>query len=660
MKKQISLVFLFALVSSIFSTAQDVKFGKISQEELEMVSYENDTTAAAVVLHEELETYYNYNSRSFFDVRNRYFVRIKILTNEGLDLADQYVSRYVSRTNAKSEQIIGLAGFTYNLEGGKIEKNKLSKEHIFEEKTSEYVYRTKFAFQSVKPGSVIEYKYELTSPNYWDLKDYYFQRSIPVKYSRYNLQIPEYFHFSKESRGLPISLTETQTNQTININQRPLTFTSNVYNFVAKNLPALKSEDFIWSMKDYLTRVTFELHSFIIVGTVHETFSTTWDKVDEQLLENSSFGRQFNHKLFKEDFSTLFTPDMENMAKVRAIYNMVREKIKWNDINTFNANNPRDALRKGVGTSGEINAILISALREAGFDAYPIAMRLRNTGRLHLTHPTIDNFNYFVVAAEVDGTPVYMDASSKYGDLNVMSPSCLSDLSRSIRGSSKSSWVNLSNITKSTKANIIIAEFNEDGVLSGKVREGFSHQLGYRLRNEYSDSKTEQDFFDKKASDQNIEISSYKVSSIDNTSERVQVEYNFTKKHVVLGDEYVYFNPLIFPLLGENPFKAEKRELPVELSYLTDTRQTITIKIPEGYEVEEMPKPTMIAINDKSDALYQYSIVKNDDTRSLTVTARFVLNKIMYTQEEYQALRDFHLHIVTSNNEQVVLKKIAQ
>ena len=93
MKKQISLVFLFALASSLFSTAQDVKFGKISQEELEMVSYENDTTAAAVVLHEELETYYNYNSRSFFDVRNRYFVRIKILTNEGLDLADQYVSR---------------------------------------------------------------------------------------------------------------------------------------------------------------------------------------------------------------------------------------------------------------------------------------------------------------------------------------------------------------------------------------------------------------------------------------------------------------------------------------------------------------------------------------------------------------------------------------
>ena len=215
MKIQWGFVFLFFFSVSVFGADPEIKFGKITQEELEMKRYERDTTASAVVLYEELDIRYEYDSQlSTFRVVNQYFVRIKILTNEGLSQADQSVSRYVGSSNLRSERISDLSGFTYNWEDGKIEKIKLSKEHIFEEKTSENVSRTKFAFQSVKPGSIIEYRYELSSPFYWDLKDYYFQRSIPVCYSKYTLHIPEYFHFSKEAKGMePVSSKLTQKNQ---------------------------------------------------------------------------------------------------------------------------------------------------------------------------------------------------------------------------------------------------------------------------------------------------------------------------------------------------------------------------------------------------------------------------------------------------------------
>ena len=626
-----------------------------------MTIYEKDTAASAVVLYENMDTYYEYDNELFFRVVNRYFVRIKILTNDGLSQADQQIYRYLGATNRMSDQLFGLTGFTYNLVNGKIEKTKLSKEHIFEEKTSEHLSRTKFAFQSVKPGSVIEYKYELSSPRYWDLNDYYFQRSIPVKYSKYSLKIPEYFYFKKETRGTePILPKESRENQTIVISGRPFNFTANTYEFVTKDLPGLKDESYVWSIRDFLAKVTFELHSFVIPGIVHETYSNTWERVDEKLLPDSDFGKQFNHKFFKDKLPTLLTAEMTDTEKVRAIYNMVKKEVKWNEENTFWVKNPREALKKGLGTSAEINAILISALREAGFNAYPIAMRLRHTGRIPITHPTIDNFNYFIAAVDIDGKPVYMDAVTTHSDLNVMPTSRLADFSRSIREEKQSAMVNLTNISKSSGTTVITAMFNENGELSGKVQEAFSSQLGYELRNRISQSKDEQEFFDKIAAAQNIEISSYLTKDIANTDKRVTLEYDFTKKDVVTGDEYIYFNPLVFPLYEESPFKAEERKLPVEFSYPYDKRYVVTIDIPEGYEVEALPTSTKVTINDKNDIVYQYLITEYKETGKIAISLQFALNRIIYLQNEYQSLRDFFLYLATSNNEQVVLKKIAQ
>ena len=663
MKKLLSLTFFFALSLSIFCTAQGVKFGKITPEELKMTTYEKDTAASAVVLYEEMETYYEYDRELLFRVINRYFVRIKILTNEGLSQADQQIFRYLGATNRMSDQLFGLSGFTYNLVNGKTEKTKLSKEHIFEEKTSEYLSRTKFAFQSVKPGSVIEYKYELSSPRYWDLNDYYFQRSIPVKYSKYSLKIPEFFSFSKETRGMePIALKQTKENQTIHYpSGRTEDITANTYEFTTKDLPGLKDESYVWSIRDFRAKVAFELHSIIIPGlSIHETYSNTWERVDEKLLGYDTFGKQFNHKLFKDKLPTLLTAEMTDTEKVRAIYNMVKKTVKWNEENTFWIKNPREALKKGLGTSGEINAILISALREAGFDAYPVAMQLRHTGRIPITHPTIDNFNYFIAAVDIDGKPVYLDASYKYGDLNVMSTSRLADFSRSIREGKRSAWVNLTNISKSSGTTVITAKFNENGELSGKVQEVHSNQLGYEMRNRYSQSKDEQEFFDKIAAKQNIEISSYLTKDIDNTDKRVTLEYDFTKKDVITGDEYIYFNPLILPLYEESPFKAEERKLPVEFSYPYDKRYVVNIDIPEGYQVEELPTSTRVSINDQNDITYQYLITEYKETGRISISLQFALNRIIYLQNEYPALRDFFLYLATSNNEQVVLKKTAQ
>ena len=658
--KRIYCLAVFIALSTICFAQKLPKFGEISLEELKMTSYEKDTSASAVVLFEEMDSRYEYDSQSLFKIVNRYFVRIKILTNEGLSLADQSVSTIIGRTRQDNEVLSGLSGYTYNLaEGDKIDRIRLSKEHIFEEKTSESITRTKFAFQSVKPGSVIEYRYELSSPYYWDLKNYFFQRSIPVKYSRYYLKIPEYFQFSKESKGMePVSLNSTQENQIFFIDGSQISFSANIYDFTAVDLPGLKDESFVWSIRDYLTRVTFELHTINFPGSIPRIYSSTWNAVDEKLLTNSNFGKQLDHKFFKDELPALFTADMTDTDKVRAIYSMVKTKVKWNEQNSFGINNPRDALRKGLGTSAEINAILISALREAGFDAYPVAMSRRNIGRIPLTHPTIDNFNYFIVAVDVDNNPIYLDASSKYGDLNVMSTSALSDFARSIREKNLSSWLNLTNISKSTATTSVLAKFNDQGVLSGTVKEFLGGQIGYSIRNTYSQSTNEQTFIDNHATAQKVEISSLSIQNVEDPGKTVNMEYDFTKKEIVAEGNYIYFNPLIMPLFDENPFKEDQRNLPVEFPYPFDHRYSISIEIPDGYQVEELPKSTRIMLGDDNRAAYQYFITEDKDNHRISLSVRLTINDIVYLQDDYSLLRDFFLHLVTSNNEQAVLKKI--
>ena len=655
-----SFLFVFLFFASCVLNAQDkVKFGDVSVGELSMTTYENDPEAAAVILHEERATRYDFVTTGQLYAYHRYHVRIKILTDEGLDYANQTVSTYVGKIRMDSELLSGLSGNTFNLENGKIVKTQLSKNHIFEEKISDRRTRTKFTFQAIKPGSVIEYRFEIQSPLYTYLPDVVFQRSIPVKYSKYELLIPEWFTFSRETKGYEsIRYKVQKENQMFVFGTDRINSISEKMLFETENLPGLKNENNVWSLNDFMTRVSFELQGITIPGSVYKQFSNTWATVATEMLGYSNFGKQFNHKLFKDEFASLIKPEMDEKSKVRAIYNMVKSKVKWNDVSTVWANDPKDALKKGLGTSGEINALLICALREAGYDAYPVAMSRRHEGRISFSYPTIDDLRYFVVGCSVGDGTVYMDAAAKYGDLDVLPIECMSDFARSIRSDNLSNWVDLSAINSTANRHVIniLMNFDSDGVLSGSITENLAGEARYSFRARYGGYKDENEYLEKRQSDDKIQITDFKTGGMSNEENRTTLSFEFTKNDVVLGDDHIYMTPILVPIHGENPFKAEQRKLPVEFSYPVGIVINTIIKIPEGYAVEELPKPQILALNE-ADAAFSY-LVQEDGNGSIVVRLKYDLKKILYPQTEYEHLRDFYTHLVDANISQIVLKKV--
>ncbi|MDR2621597.1 MAG: DUF3857 domain-containing protein [Dysgonamonadaceae bacterium] len=433
-------------------------------ELLKMTTYDKDSTASAVVIYENAESYYDINSiTSDFQIISEYVVRIKILTQEGISFSEDAIPFIKGKNKATSEEITGLTGFTYNLEGNKILKDKLSKDYIFTEDVTEYFKRLKFAMPAVKAGSVVEYKYKIISPRYYYPKGFVFQRTIPVKYSRFLIRIPEYFRFNKEAKGYePIHVKSETVNENLMFATRHLSISAEEITAETNDLPALKDEDFVWNYNDFKSQINFEINSVNFTGVYYKDFSTTWNKIAERLADDEDFGKQFNNKrLFKEDLPTALSGKANDIDSIRAILNLVRSKVKWNDQSHLYITNQSKALKEGSGSSADINALLINALRNAGFEAYPVAMSLRSRGRLPLTHPGSDNLNYFIACVYSGQNIYFLDGTLAYTDINVISVDCMVDKALIIKSNSFD-WTDLSTIGNNAVRINLALKFNEE------------------------------------------------------------------------------------------------------------------------------------------------------------------------------------------------------
>ncbi|MDH3322642.1 MAG: transglutaminase, partial [Flavobacteriaceae bacterium] len=135
MKIKIVLLLILTFFITSGMTAQEVKFGKVSKKELEEKFYPNDTSANAVVLYKKRRTYYNYDSTTGWMVKTEIHERIKLYNKDGFENATRKVRLY---TSGGEDENFSIKAYTYNLEGGKIEKTKLEKSGVFKEEVSEH------------------------------------------------------------------------------------------------------------------------------------------------------------------------------------------------------------------------------------------------------------------------------------------------------------------------------------------------------------------------------------------------------------------------------------------------------------------------------------------------------------------------------------------
>ncbi|WP_160111135.1 DUF3857 domain-containing protein [Dysgonomonas sp. Marseille-P4361] len=340
------LIVLSILFCAQISNAQS-KYGKTTMDEMKINSCEIDATAKAVVLMKDGFTEFKYDDLKGFLYEYTYRVKIKILKEEGLDQCEGSVSYYYGPNISSREEVRGLSGTTYNLENGKIEKTKLSKDFIVTEEHDDVNKRIKFTMPGAKVGSIIEYKYTLVSPFNYNLRGFNLQSYVPVLNVRYEIIIPEYFMYNQSVQGHerinPVKVDDINLKFSMRLEDgdgRSFNYTDQCsakkYIYAAENLVAMKEEPFIWSTEDYISRIDFELRSFQFKYNLSKQFSTTWNDVDKMLFGSNYFGGNLKKTgLFKDEP----LPASKDLNAASAIISLVRQKVKWNEKSEFAPDN---------------------------------------------------------------------------------------------------------------------------------------------------------------------------------------------------------------------------------------------------------------------------------------------------------------------------------
>jgi hypothetical protein len=678
MKQCIKLsILLFFLVFRVYAQeAPKIKFGKVSDEELKMTVYEPDTTAEAVILFDDGNSSVRYDtSKNRFMLSFERFLRIKILKQSGTSWGNFAISLYSA--NESKEDLADVDGVTFNLVNGKNEKVVMKKDAVFKERENKYWEMVRLSLPSVKVGSVIDLKYTINSPLLWNLRTWKFQYTIPVKWSQFYVTYPEYFKYNHSSLGYHRLNSQDHTTKSESINylasystgnsyvgsgrervNESISYQADAYTYTAKEIPAMKEEPYSTTLENFTTRLKFELSTvdFTRIGGQFKNYTNTWTTISNELLNDEDFGGQLNGGNYVEDVvKELTSGKSTEMDKTTAIYSHLQNTVKWDGYRSYITSKPlRKTYSDKSGNSADLNLLLLVMLKKAGISAYPVILSTRDNGMLSPAHPSISDCNYVIVKANIDNNPVLLDATDPKIPAGQLPLRCMNGDGVLIRKDSPEN-VPITTLTsfEATSALLLM----KDGKLEGDIITHLSGQDAYQFRQEVKNAGGAKEQFEAlKNSADEIQYTDYSYKNLDSLYVPVEKKY-----HVVLGgssdgeESILYINPVITGRLQENPFSAPTRNYPVDYGIPFLESYKLVLTVPEGYQVEELPKNKNIMIGDK-DGKFSYIIGQMDNR--VVVNMRFSIDKPLFLPAEYQNLKEFYDQVVAKQAEQIVLKKI--
>lgn len=654
-------LFLFFFITK--SNSQNFELGKVSTKELLEKFHPEDTTANAAILTKKARTFFSYNLKNGFTVNHEYWYRIKIYKKEGLSWANFQVPYYVGYKDMNDESVKFSNAVTYNLENGTVVKTKLNNEGSFKKNVNEYWNQATISMPNVKVGSVIEFKYTIKSENIVKFPVFENQYNIPINYSEYNTEVPEFFIYKTLRNGfLKINAEEKVVNGSQNYedkNNQTAGFSYKQINstFITENIPAIKEEDYVDNLKNYTSSIQNELERTRYPGQPVKDYSLTWEGVTKTIFENNTFGKELNERLYlSQDIKMILKGAVTEQDKLELIFKFVQRRMNWNkEYGYFTDKGVKQAYLDKTGNVAEINFILIAMLKFAGINANPVLISTIEHGVPTFPNRTV--FNYVIAAAEIDGKQILLDATHKYTAQNILPFNTLNWTGRLIKQDGTSQEINLVPTLPSKVNYTLLTKVDGLGQITGKLRVQNTDYEAYGFR-ERNAQKKKEDYLEKLENDLGgIQISDYEIENKDTDLSKPTLEtFTFTSANFceIIGGK-MFINPMLFFTQNKNPFVQEKRKMPIYFGYPKQEKYNINIEIPEGYVIESFPKAMKIATEDKV-LLFTINALAEGNKIQIIITRE--INAAILVADYYEDLKQFFQKIIEKENEKIVLKKV--
>jgi len=673
MKKTIILFLFFCcLVNISFGQDKKIKFGKIDPSDLSMKVYESDTEATAVMLSKIGSISYDLHQEKYVFSEEEHVV-IKILKEAGIDeFGNAVIPYYADEDFSRLSYIKAMVHLPDGTEL-KVENNQ-----IFDEKTNAYWSRKKIAFPKLVPGAIVEYQYKIVSSGIFHPVDWFFQQDIPIVYAELTTRIPKWYDYVVLTQGTPLDNSLSQsTSEEINtttmqhsaygmsngshssMNESSFKVEFNLKTYIKKDVPAMKEECCITTMKDYYTRVRYQLKAVEFPNSPIQPVMNSWKKLADDLYALTEWGGQFHNKrpgeLVREAAGLYTDPGATTLQIAQKIYDYINHNIQWNYYYDYTSDAAiGDILKSKSACSGDLNKLMCAALQQSGIEAKPVLLSTRDHGKPVELYPFTYQFDHMVVLAKIDGKDVWIDAGDPNRPIGTLREEALNGRAWVV-DETEPYWTDIKPTT-SKSVYLIKGTIDKEGNLNGDVETRFT---GYHALHQRSNAVNEKEKFGDNfivCANLPVKISGLEKINTAETSMPFQVKGKIVNQPLATTTpDKLFINPIFPTGFDEMPFKLEKRDYPIEMNYPEELSIILNLELPEGYAIESVPAPIKYTLeNGGVQVIYEATQTPG----KLNITMKYVITSLEFQPAEYEVLKTIYNHRQQKFNEQIVLTKV--
>jgi hypothetical protein len=431
------------------------------------------------------------------------------------------------------------------------------------------------------------------------------------------------------------------------------------YHWAMNNVPALKPEPYMPEINNYYSRIEFELQTLNLPDQPIRNFLISWPAYERELMDDENFvSKGKNLRYLKDSVELLISGITETREKIRVLHDFLTRNVTWNGRESkFTDYTPVKLFKEGKASSAAINFAYMGFLKAAGLDPKPVILSSRDNGLIRdYSRPVSSSYNY-VIAYVKDGKNEYLlDATDKFLPFNQLPVHCINGKGRIIDGAN-SKWIDLTSTSYYSESIMMNLGIDESsGTLDGKARFQYNGLKAGSDR-ENLDNQGEEGFIkDLHEMHGEWNISAITLENQDQLIQPFTIDETLEVENYIqdMGD-LLMFNPVVSGRWKVNPFKGEKRIFPVDFVAPRTEKYLFLFNIPEGYEVDEIPKSARFILQDNSMQFTYGSQMVGDSV--LQVTCLLKIMRAGYNQLEYNDIKKFFELVVTKQAENVIIKK---
>lgn len=448
------------------------------------------------------------------------------------------------------------------------------------------VQYTKLSFPLKGDFITVRYDKETFDSKYFT--SIYFQQPFPVQQIIYHFEIPEWLEVDLKE----FHFENAQISKTIENNK------TKEITFIAKNLVPSSDESFLQGRSYYEPHVLILGKSFTDGKDKITLFEDTkdlyeWYKslVDEVVVDNNAFATKVAE--LTENSNT-------DIEKIQNIFYWVQDNIKYiafeDGIAGFQPDAPQNVYNKRYGDCKGMAILTKHMLKSAGFDA---RVAWIGTDRIAYDYstPSLSVDNHMICAVMLDNKPIFLDATEKFNKYG--------EFATRIQG--KQSLIEngedyiLARVPVAAVPNkeILDASFIiTDDHLAGTVNRTYDGEYRVQFQNGFTNlQNSEKDKILTKYLEQGntqFKVSEIKPFDAEQREKPIMITHNLQVQGAVSNFNNVDYIDLS-PLMPAEFFEIKERSTDFLHPYTGIVKNSISVIIPDGKKVGDLPQPINIA-----------------------------------------------------------------